>query len=89
MAAQDRLHQPYRLELIPGARAVMDCALEFGAYCTYISGAGSTLMAVVGTENSSFLQRLRCWMDGQGYGGWRLLLLPPDNGGARLTTEEG
>ena len=46
-------------------------------------------MAVVGTENSSFLQRLRCWMDGQGYGGWRLLLLPPDNGGARLTTEEG
>ncbi len=88
VAAQDRLHQPYRLELIPGARAVMDCALEFGAYCTYISGAGSTLMAVVGTENSSFLQRLRCWMDGQGYGGWRLLLLPPDNGGARLTTEE-
>ena len=28
VAAQDRLHQPYRLELIPGAKPVMDCALE-------------------------------------------------------------
>jgi len=90
VAAQDRLHQPYRLELIPGAKPVMDCALEFGAYCAYISGAGSTLMAVVGTGNTTFTQRLRCWMDGQGLSGWRLLLLEPDNGGARLTvTEEG
>ena len=46
VAAQDKLHQPYRLELIPGARPVMDCALEFGAYCVYISGAGSTLSLI-------------------------------------------
>ena len=88
VAAQDRLHQPYRLELIPGARPVMDCALEFGAYCAYISGAGSTLMAIVGTENTGFLQRLRCWMDGQGLQSWQLHLLEPDNTGAQMTTEE-
>jgi homoserine kinase len=88
VAAQDRLHQPYRLDLIPGAKPVMDCALEFGAYCAYISGAGSTLMAIVGTENTGFTQRLRCWMDGQGYQGWRLHLLKPDNTGARMTVEE-
>ena len=88
VAAQDRLHQPYRLDLIPGAKPVMDCALEFGAYCAYISGAGSTLMAIVGTENTGFTQRLRCWMDGQGYQGWRLHLLEPDNTGARMTVEE-
>ena len=87
VAAQDRLHQPYRLELIPGAKPVMDCALEFGAYCVYISGAGSTLMAMAGTGNSTFAQRLRCWMDGQGYGGWRLVPLLPDNTGARLTVD--
>ena len=87
VAAQDRLHQPYRLELIPGAKPVMDCALEFGAYCVYISGAGSTLMAMTGTGNSTFAQRLRCWMDGQGYGGWRLVPLLPDNTGARLTVD--
>ena len=88
VAAQDKLHQPYRLDLIPGARPVMDCALEFGAYCAYISGAGSTLMAIVGTDNSGFTQRLRCWMDGQGYNGWRLLLLEPDNGGTQMTVTE-
>lgn len=87
-AAQDKLHQPYRLELIPGAKPVMDCALEFGAYCVYISGAGSTLMAIVGTENTGFVQRLRCWMDGQGRTGWRLVLLEPDNDGAQLTVTE-
>ena len=88
VAAQDRLHQPYRLGLIPGAGKVMDCALEFGAYCAYISGAGSTLMAVVGTQNAGFAQHLRCWMDGQGFGAWRLELLEPDNQGARLSTVE-
>lgn len=88
VAAQDKLHQPYRLELIPGAKPVMDCALEFGAYCVYISGAGSTLMAIVGTENAGFVQRLRCWMDGQGHTGWRLVLLEPDNDGVRLTVTE-
>lgn len=88
VAAQDKLHQPYRLELIPGAKPVMDCALEFGAYCVYISGAGSTLMAIVGAENAGFVQRLRCWMDGQGRTGWRLALLEPDNDGAQLTVTE-
>jgi homoserine kinase len=88
VAAQDRLHQPYRLGLIPGAEKVMDCALEFGAYCAYISGAGSTLMAIVGTQNAGFAQHLRCWMDGQGFGTWRLELLEPDNRGARLSTVE-
>lgn len=87
VAAEDRLHQPYRLELIPGARPVMDCAQEFGAYCAYISGAGSTLMAIVGTENTGFIQRLRCWMDGQGYQNWQLHLLEPDNTGAQMTIE--
>ena len=88
VAAQDKLHQPYRLELIPGARPVMDCALEFGAYCVYISGAGSTLMAMAGADNTGLFQRLRCWMDGQGYGSWRLVMLEPDNDGAQMTVEE-
>lgn len=88
VAAQDRLHQPYRLELIPGAKPVMDCALEFGAYCVYISGAGSTLMAMAGADNTGLFQRLRCWMDGQGYGSWRLVMLEPDNDGAQMTVEE-
>ena len=88
VAAQDRLHQPYRLGLIPGGAAAMDCALEFGAYCAYISGAGSTIMAMVGAGNAGFAQRLRCWLDGQGLSAWRLELLEPDNRGAELLVTE-
>ena len=66
----------------------MDCALESGAYCAYISGAGSTIMAVVDAGNEGFARRLRCWLDGQGLGGWRLELLAPDNRGAELLPAE-
>lgn len=45
LALRDRLHQPYRLMLIPGAEAVIAAAGEAGAWGTVISGAGPTLMA--------------------------------------------
>lgn len=46
-ALEDRLHQPYRLPLIPGAKEALDAARKAGAYNGIISGAGSTLMAYV------------------------------------------
>lgn len=42
----DELHVPYRLPLIPGARAVIDAAIEAGACGATISGSGSGLIAV-------------------------------------------
>lgn len=42
---RDRIHQPYRLALIPGADAVADAARRAGAYGTVISGAGPALLA--------------------------------------------
>ena len=47
IAAQDRLHQPYRLGLIKDGDKVFQLAYDLGAYAAYISGAGSTLMAIV------------------------------------------
>lgn len=41
----DRLHQPYRLPLIPGAEDVAREARRAGAYGVVISGAGPTLLA--------------------------------------------
>lgn len=46
IATEDRLHQPYRLPLMPGAREVFSIAKEYGAKAVYVSGAGSTVMAV-------------------------------------------
>ena len=46
IATEDRLHQPYRLPLMPGAAEVFALAKQCGAKAVYVSGAGSTVMAV-------------------------------------------
>lgn len=43
----DRLHQPYRIPLIPGAPAAMSAALHAGAVAVAMAGAGPSLMAIV------------------------------------------
>jgi homoserine kinase len=49
----DELHVPYRLPMIPGGQEVMNAAVEAGAHCATISGAGSGMIAVCprGGEN--------------------------------------
>ena len=41
----DRLHQPYRLKLIPGAQSAMEAAREAGAAAVALSGAGPSVIA--------------------------------------------
>ncbi|MBR6824484.1 MAG: homoserine kinase [Firmicutes bacterium] len=41
----DKLHQPYRMQLIPGAEQVMENAVKAGAVGAAISGSGSTMIA--------------------------------------------
>jgi len=44
-ASRDRLHQPYRLELMPGAAAALAAAGEIGA-AAFVAGAGPALAAI-------------------------------------------
>jgi len=44
-AMTDRLHQPYRIPLIPGAQAAMEAAHTAGANAVALSGAGPSLIA--------------------------------------------
>ncbi len=44
-AMTDKLHQPYRLKLIPGAASAMRAAKEAGASAVALSGAGPGLIA--------------------------------------------
>jgi homoserine kinase len=44
-AMSDKLHQPYRIPLIPGAQAAMDAAKQAGASAVALSGAGPSLIA--------------------------------------------
>ncbi len=50
VAFKDRIHQAYRASLVPGMQYVLDAGLEAGAVGTMLSGAGSTLIAVVESE---------------------------------------
>ena len=44
-AMTDKLHQPYRIPLIPGAQAAMDAMKGAGASAVALSGAGPSLIA--------------------------------------------
>lgn len=83
-AVHDRLHQPYRMELIPNCREVFDIAYNHGAYGVYISGAGPTVMAIVDEENTYFGGKTKFSLDNAGLAGWQVKELYIDNIGTQL-----
>ena len=46
IATQDRLHQPYRQPLFPAMKLLMKAALDAGAMGAFLSGSGSTVLAL-------------------------------------------
>lgn len=46
-AMKDRLHQPYRMKLVPGMEVILQGAVDHGALGCALSGAGPTLLALV------------------------------------------
>ena len=83
-AVHDRLHQPYRMELIPHGRDVFDTAYSLGAYAAYLSGAGPSLMAIVDADNEYFVGKLRFALDKMGLSDWEVHELHIDNIGTRI-----
>ena len=84
IGVDDRLHQPYRMGLIPGAKDVFDIAYTHGAYAAYISGAGPTIMAIADEENEFFAGKLRFSLESAGLGSWQVCELKIDNEGTTL-----
>ena len=87
MAMQDRIHQPYRSQLIPNMDRIFKAAKNYGALATYLSGAGSTLMAVLTEEKAEeFQQKMKAYLKAIP-NEWELTLLKPDTKGAQLIAE--
>jgi homoserine kinase len=80
-AVQDRLHQPYREKLIPGMQEVFEQAYNAGARGVFLSGAGSTIVAMVDADNSDFLSRLRDFLEMMSYN-WELKFVNVSRQGA-------
>jgi homoserine kinase len=83
-AVHDKLHQPYRMELIPNCREVFDIAYNHGAYGVYISGAGPTIMAIADDGNEYFAGKTRFSLENAGLAGWQVREFRIDNEGTKI-----
>lgn len=83
---KDRLHQSYRLPYIKGGELVMKNAHRHGAIGSYVSGAGPTIMSVVGSDSTRFQQGMESLIAHR-LTGWQLHMLEVDNDGATVTVE--
>ena len=84
-AVHDKLHQPYRKELIPNCQEVFDIAYTHGAYGVYISGAGPTVMAIVDEENRFFAGKMKFSLDNAGLSNWQVHEFSIDNNGTFIS----
>ena len=84
----DRLHQPYRLNLIPGAAAAYDAAYAAGAQGVALSGAGPSLIALTQNDPQPVV---RAMIDAFGAAGMdsRSWILKPTTQGAQVVMETG
>lgn len=57
MMMKDLLHQPYRMELVPGLREVMECVKDLGGYGAALSGAGPAIICFTKRGTGDDLQQ--------------------------------
>lgn len=81
-AVEDKLHQPYRLNLIPDGEKLYTAAYENGADAFFISGSGSTLMAVVSQDE--VLEKMKGFCKGLSTN-WEVRTLQVDNCGIKVS----
>jgi len=82
-AMDDRLHQPYRLPLLPGTSELIGTAYEHGAAGAALSGAGPSVLAICDSPISAHSVE-KAW-NAAGLAGMATRLRF-DTGGARLST---
>ena len=84
IASEDRLHQPYRLPLIPKSEKLLSGAYEKGALAAFLSGAGPTLLAIFDDSALSAAEKAKELLDDPAYAGWEAFILTADNTGTAL-----
>lgn len=79
---EDKLHQPFRLPLIPGGEKIIEESYKKGALAAYISGAGSTMMAIFDCGNEKAGEIAKEILSSADFSGWKYFILNADNSGA-------
>jgi homoserine kinase len=83
-AVKDRLHQPYRCDLIPSFWEILSEGYKAGAYAVYLSGAGSCIGALADRNFDEIGQAMCNVFDALGIDS-RYLVLEVDQEGARVS----
>ncbi|GEB76798.1 homoserine kinase [Sporolactobacillus inulinus] len=81
MMESDKFHQPYRANLIPCMDKIVRLAHANGAYGTFLSGAGPTVMSLTERSMSSTL----CNLLRDAFADYECTVLRPVNDGVRIT----
>ncbi|WP_457569853.1 homoserine kinase [Desulfurobacterium sp.] len=82
-AVKDRIHQPYRCDLIPGFWEVLSQGYKEGAYAVYLSGAGSCIGALADNNFENIGKAMCDVFESLGIDA-RYLVLDVDKEGARI-----
>lgn len=79
VAMDDRLHQPYRMDMVPGMEQIFVSARKCGAKGVFLSGAGPTIIAVYNDDSfaAEMESHLKMLPDK-----WEIKVLEPDSDGA-------
>jgi len=83
-AMEDRIHQPYRSNLVPGLKKVLAAARLAGARGVCISGAGPSLLALADSNFESIAQAMRDTFKQNGVHSRSLILEPGPIGATTL-----
>jgi homoserine kinase len=59
VATDDRLHQPYRKEFIPGFDEILSACKRYGARGVFLSGAGPAVIAILNSGYEQFQNDMR------------------------------
>jgi len=82
-ACKDKLHQPYRKNLVPGFDDIIDNAQSLGALASFLSGAGPTIIAILPKDERNFEVAMKDHLK-KIEGNWTLKIVEASNEGAKI-----
>ena len=86
IATQDRLHQPARLAIFPAMKNIFRAALNAGALGVFLSGAGSSILALTRGKETTVGYEMAEAASKSGVGG-TLKITRPTNQGAQVVVQ--
>jgi len=88
VATQDRLHQPARGQLFPAMEDVFRAARKAGAFCAYLSGGGSAVLALTREDEEKIARAMREAAQARGFEATSLVTAPSEQG-AQVVAQSG